>query len=289
MRDADFRYVFLGIETPDPEVLRRTQKKQNSHRPMLQRIHKLYEYGMTAFGGFILGLDGEPGRMDQPMIKLIEEACINFAMVGFLVASPNTQLARRLFKEERLLNFRGEIVENADQILVCADSTDSNVPIIDQTVAGLNFRTGRDRLEIMQDYVNVISAIYEPKSYFNRILRLSGLLKVPNRHRPRWFEIKRDMIGAVKLASALTRDPETRGLFWRNVWASLREGPAVFAQMMKLMGMYVHYKKQLAYTLAAVKAQIPIAVEVERKLAERDRAKQKPQETETRELQSLAS
>src|SRR5690606_11173040 len=34
MREAKFRFVFMGIETPDPELLLMTQKSQNTVRPI---------------------------------------------------------------------------------------------------------------------------------------------------------------------------------------------------------------------------------------------------------------
>ncbi|MFN8708434.1 MAG: B12-binding domain-containing radical SAM protein, partial [Planctomyces sp.] len=35
MRRVDFRYVFMGIETPDPELLAITQKRMNSMKPIV--------------------------------------------------------------------------------------------------------------------------------------------------------------------------------------------------------------------------------------------------------------
>jgi radical SAM superfamily enzyme YgiQ (UPF0313 family) len=274
MCEAEFRNVFFGIETPDPEVLRRTQKKQNAFRPIRDRIHKLYDHGMVAYAGFILGLDGEKERMDQAMIQLIEDTCINFAMVGFLVALPNTQLTKRLLREGRLLSFRLEPIENEEQMLGSADANQSVAPLVDQAINGLNFRTQRERLEIMQDYLNVIRAVYEPTSYFDRVLRLIGLLKVRSRHRPRWFEIKRDLLGFVRMALTFSRDKRTRPLFWRNVCAALAKGPVVLAAIMHLMAGFVHFQRHARYTLDAIKQQMPIATEMERKLAEHDRAKQ---------------
>jgi radical SAM superfamily enzyme YgiQ (UPF0313 family) len=270
MRDAEFRFVFLGIETPDPEVLRRTQKRQNSYRPMLQRIHKLYEYGMVAHGGFILGLDGEKPGIDKVMIDLIDNSLINVAMVGFLVALPNTQLVRRLLREKRLLDFRGDLVETEEQLVGCANQSDSFVPVIDQTLAGLNFRTDRDRMDILQDYLTVISNIYEPKSYFDRVLRLIQTLKGTDRHQPRWFEIRREMIAFARVVRELTADRNTRWLFWRNVWHAARKGKFVFAAAMNLMALYLHFRAQVRYTVQFVTQQLPVHAEIERKLAEHD-------------------
>lgn len=272
MREAEFRSVFFGIETPDPDVLRITQKKQNSYRPILQRIHKLYDYGMVATGGFILGFDGEKDGVDELMIELIEDACINIAMVGLLVALPNTQLTRRLLRERRLLSVSGEPIDSELVMFSPAEADGADAQPIDQTMAGLNFRTQRSRQRIMQDLVNVVSTIYEPQRYFDRILRLSKRLKASSRHRPRWFEIKRDLASFVRLTWAMTKDGETRYYYWRNLMAGIRMGAAGFSSILCLMGAYVHFKKQVHYTVAEVTRQMPMYAEADRKLAERDDA-----------------
>jgi radical SAM superfamily enzyme YgiQ (UPF0313 family) len=258
MKEAEFQRVFFGIETPDPEVLKITQKRQNVFRPILQRLNKLYAHGMVAFAGFILGLDGEKGRMDQPMIQLIEDSCINIAMVGFLVALPNTQLTRRLLRQGRLISAAGEIITTEEERLAAVDATNSVMLIVDQTVAGLNFRTDKDRLEIIYDFMNVISAVYEPKSYFERLLRLTSLLKCSSRHRPGRFQLKRELLALMRLTRVMHGDRTTRRLFWRVMWAALRKGTGVFAQIVRLIAMYVHLRQQARYSLDAVKAQLPI-------------------------------
>jgi radical SAM superfamily enzyme YgiQ (UPF0313 family) len=268
MREAEFRSVFFGIETPDPDVLRITQKKQNSYRPILERIHKLYDHGMVAYGGFILGLDGEKDGVDDLMIELIEDACINIAMVGLLVALPNTQLTRRLLKERRLLNLNGDLIHSEEEMFSSADHNGADAQPIDQTMAGLNFRTQRSRQRIMEDLVTVVSTVYEPKRYFDRLLRLSKRLKVQSRHRPRAFEIKRDLAAFMRLTWAMTRDGNTRYYFWRNLFAAIPMGAAGFSSILNLMGAYVHFKQQVRYTISEVTRQIPVHAETDRRLAE---------------------
>ena len=271
LREAEFRSVFFGIETPDADALRITQKKQNSHRPMLQRIHKLYDFGMVAYGGFILGLDGEKDGVDETMIELIEDACINVAMVGLLVALPNTQLTRRLLRERRLLSLSGDLIESEQEMFTSAEAGGVDKPQIDQTMAGLNFRTQRSRQRILEDLVNVVSTVYEPKRYFDRLLRLSKRLKTSSRHRPRLFEIKRDLVAFMRLTWAMTKDGETRYYYWRNLIAAMRMGPAGFSSILNLMGAYVHFKRQVHYSLTEVTRQMPVFAAADRRLAELDR------------------
>ena len=59
MEAVDFRYLFVGIETADKDLLIRTQKKQNTRNPIAEAVHRLNAHGMVVTAGFILGFDGE--------------------------------------------------------------------------------------------------------------------------------------------------------------------------------------------------------------------------------------
>src|SRR2546426_125482 len=96
MEAVDFRYVFVGVETPDKELLIRTQKKQNTRHPIVEGVHRLNDHGMVVTAGFILGFDGETRKAADAIAACVEAAGIPMAMVGLLTALPNTQLTWRL-------------------------------------------------------------------------------------------------------------------------------------------------------------------------------------------------
>jgi radical SAM superfamily enzyme YgiQ (UPF0313 family) len=50
MRDAGFRRVFLGIETPVEESLKEAQKSQNRGN-LLDSVKKIQSYGMEVMAG----------------------------------------------------------------------------------------------------------------------------------------------------------------------------------------------------------------------------------------------
>ena len=256
MQDADFRVIFMGIETPDPELLLKTQKSQNTVKPIVDRVQTLYKYGMVATAGFIMGFDGEKAGMDIAMVKLIEDCDINMAMVGLLVALPNTQLTRRLLREKRLLSFGGHLVASEAELHSSALAEGSALEVVDQTLAGLNFITTRDRVEIFDEYKNVVRTIYDARRYFDRALRLGRSLAGKSRHRPGLLELKRHALGFWRVSVAMTRDPETRWLYWRNVFLLARRGHVVFEQVMRLMGIFLHFKRQTAYLLKVLEKQM---------------------------------
>jgi hypothetical protein len=204
-----------------------------------------------------MGFDGEKKHMDLSMIQLIEETGINMAMVGLLVALPNTQLSRRLLKEERLLSFRGELIRSDSDLREKAyDVEHSIAEVVDQTVAGLNFITTRDRFEIFEEYLNVVRTIYAPKVYMDRVLRVGKMLKCRSKHIPRFFEIKRHIPAFFRLSFAMTKSKETRRLYWRNVAQLIVLGPVVFEQTMRVMGIYLHFREQVAYLENSIRKQI---------------------------------
>src|SRR4029078_7231292 len=102
MRDAGFRRVFLGIETPVEESLKEAQKSQNRGN-LLQSVKKIQSYGMEVMAGFFVGFYNDPEDIFERQINFIRNSAIPLAMVGLLNALPDTQLWKRLKREGRLL------------------------------------------------------------------------------------------------------------------------------------------------------------------------------------------
>ncbi|MBJ3775275.1 B12-binding domain-containing radical SAM protein [Acuticoccus sp. 2012] len=161
---AGFLGVFIGIESPDDNVLNATKKKQNTKRNIAESVHKVYASGLAVLAGFIVGFDEEKGSVGDAIADLIEEAAIPIAMVGLLYALPETGLTRRLAKEGRLhppLSMEEALAEGS----------------ADQCTQGLNFDTLRPRAEILRDFRTVVARTYDLKAYHRRVRRLADLLR----------------------------------------------------------------------------------------------------------------
>jgi len=258
MRAAEFRYVFVGIETPDPELLLKTQKSQNTMKPIADRIRKINSYGITVLAGFIMGFDGEKEHTDQSLIRCIEDTAVCMAMVGLLVALPNTQLTRRLQKEGRLLNFQFEPIASNQlpQDGPAAAFHNPRVEVSDQTTAGINFVTLRPREEVLNEFCNVVRTVYAPKAYMDRVMRAARRTWKFPRHLPRPKQFLRNMRGLVTVCWEMSKIPVARVYFWRNFFRGIFLGPYRFEIMMRLMGMYLHFEPHTRYTLANVAKQI---------------------------------
>jgi len=161
MVDAGFSMVFLGIESPNPEALLMTNKKQNvSHGKgdfLLGAVRKIQEKGMEVTGGFILGLDGDGEGVFDAQINFIQEAGIPLAMIGLLTAIKGTDLYARLQTEGRLL----------------AESPGDNISF------KLNYVPQMDPQILLDGYKRVLSTLYDPslKKYFDRCLTMLAHLR----------------------------------------------------------------------------------------------------------------
>ncbi len=101
-RDANFGWVFIGIESTDPASLKETLKTQNLHEDILTSVRRIYSYGIDVLAGFIIGFDHDTLDAFEQQYQFISDAGIQSAMVGLLTAIPKTPLYDRLKKDGRL-------------------------------------------------------------------------------------------------------------------------------------------------------------------------------------------
>jgi radical SAM superfamily enzyme YgiQ (UPF0313 family) len=101
-RDAGFTWVFTGIESSDPETLKATGKRQNTHEDSLVSVRRLYAHGIDVLAGFIVGFDRDTPATFEVQHDFILNSGIQAAMIGLLTALPRTPLYQRLEKEGRL-------------------------------------------------------------------------------------------------------------------------------------------------------------------------------------------
>jgi radical SAM superfamily enzyme YgiQ (UPF0313 family) len=228
LRDANFIAVFIGIESPDPDVLAAAQKKQNTRRDIAESVHRIQAAGIFVVAGFIVGFDNEPASVSQAMIALIEEAAIPICMVGLLYALPNTQLTRRLEQEGRL----------APQHHLASEARQS-----DQCMAGLNFETVRPRHDVLRDYRTVVDYIYRQDVYFARIRRAVDHLDCSGvngtLHRSAWLRGTR-LLARLFWSVGRRHRGMGRDLLRLAVYM-LRHNPRAFRSGIYMAGLFAHF------------------------------------------------
>jgi radical SAM superfamily enzyme YgiQ (UPF0313 family) len=100
---ANFRAVFVGIETPRETSLKETKKFQNVSGESLEgRLARIQSAGLDIYAGFIVGFDNDDEAIFEDQFQFIQNNGILLAMVGMLTAIPGTPLFDRLKKENRL-------------------------------------------------------------------------------------------------------------------------------------------------------------------------------------------
>jgi radical SAM superfamily enzyme YgiQ (UPF0313 family) len=220
MRAADFRRVFVGIETPVEESLKETRKGQNTRRDLLESVYKIQSYGMEVMAGFIVGFDSDPDNIFELQIKFIRESAIPLAVVSLLGAAPDTQLWRRLQREGRLL------------METTGDNTDCT----------LNFIPKMNADRLVKGYKTIVRTIYSPREYYGRVLdcltRVQRDKLIPHRD-SLWEEIA--SFGRLVFTLGM-RDHERRE-FWRYMKRVLIAHRDEFPTAMMLAGMGYHFRK----------------------------------------------
>jgi radical SAM superfamily enzyme YgiQ (UPF0313 family) len=102
MKRAGFSAVFLGIENPDEDALRRMNKKQNLKVDVPKAIETIQASGIEVYGGFIFGGDEDTPTTADRIVDFVKRTRIFTAMTGILTPIPHTPLWERLKGEGRL-------------------------------------------------------------------------------------------------------------------------------------------------------------------------------------------
>jgi fatty-acid desaturase/radical SAM superfamily enzyme YgiQ (UPF0313 family) len=192
MRDAGFKSVFLGIETPVESGLSASNKLQNTRRNLLDSIAAIQSYGMQVMGGFTLAFDTDHADIFDRMVEFIQKSGIPIAMVGLLQVMPGTQLFRRLWKEGRIL-----------------DGGHGN-----NTSEHLNFLSHVDATRLIEGYRSVLKRIYSCEAYYERVkLYLDRMQPKPSVWTPKQRLLTPSSV------RALVTSAFQQGIFGRRRWS----------------------------------------------------------------------
>lgn len=243
MQECDFRYVFMGIESADEEVLRKTHKVQNTVMPPEEVVRTVNAYGIVVNTGLILGFDGETEKAPDLMLRMIERTAAFPTLILALHALPNTDLAERLAREGRL--FGGGIDIRRD------DRTDT-------ATTGLNFVTSRPRAQILADLARVLEEVYHPRNHYRRVAQTVRWLGRKNRFRPPLKMLPRLFRSFLRIALTVGLDRETGPLFWRAVLGTALTKPAALEVVIGQAVFNWNYRKQAMTYVRALREDIAL-------------------------------
>jgi radical SAM superfamily enzyme YgiQ (UPF0313 family) len=233
LREARFKALLIGIETPDEDALKSAQKQQNTGFSIAEAVDAIYrQAGATVHSGFLLGMDGEPDDIRAQIIQCIEETSVPWVMPSVVYPLPETQLARRLAREGRLFpKARGT----------------HDKEVRDQISAGIMFKPERSPAVIVDDLLAIMKHSFEPANYFARCRSVALRLDTIPALMPSWFLLKRNVRAFGRLCVAMTRDRGTRTPFWRSIWTVLLRNPRGIEALAMLSILFVHFQSILPY------------------------------------------
>jgi radical SAM superfamily enzyme YgiQ (UPF0313 family) len=237
MKEVDFRYVFLGIETPENETLLQNKKTQNVNKPIEDAVRKLLSYGIVSNGGYIIGFDSESRQIAGNMIDSIRKSGISMVMLGLLYALPNTQLTRRLEAEGRLFHQSSQAVGDND---------------IDQSTSGLNFITLIPRSEILKNYIRVINDIYEPYDYYQRVIFTGLKIRPHYKHKPDFRTTMLYLRSFLRVCKRAGFSKATGLYYWKMFFTVIFRNPKGIEPAVNLAAMFIHFQKQKEYIVSAM-------------------------------------
>lgn len=220
MAEAGFSMVFVGLESPDPESLAAAGKLQNLRLDVVASVKKIQARGIEVTGGFIIGFDSDTEEIFDLQIEFIRELAIPTAMVGLLMALPQTRLYERLKREGRILH----------------ESAGNNTHD-----GALNFVTRLPRELLVNGYERVLTTIYSPRVYFDRCL--SVLERYPRHERVKQLVTRitgREIFGLI--ASLVRQILSPYGFFYlRYLALAFRRRPDLAVKIVTMAIQGHHY------------------------------------------------
>ncbi len=248
MRDNDFRYLFVGIESGDDAVLEKTKKAQNNIIDPVEAVKIFNAHSMIVNTGLILGFDGESENSAANMLRMVQQTGAFPTLVLPLHALPDTQLSRRLQKEGRLFA-GGAVVMNTEERT-------------DTATTGLNFVTSRPRVDILRDLAHVLEELYKPENHYARVALTAANLKPAYKQRPSFGQVLTLAKGFIKIATSLGLERETAPYFWRAFFNVVRSNFGAIEMVVGGAVMNANYARQSKSYIRALREQIAQVEEI---------------------------
>ena len=222
MQKAGFSSVFIGIETPSEESLRECNKFNNVKRDLIASVKKIQNFGLQVSGGFIVGFDSDTPSIFERQIAFIQQSGIVTAMVGLLHAPVGTRLFERLKKEKRLL----------PGVSFSGNNTDLTI----------NFIPKMNLQSLLDGYRRIVTTIYEPARYYERVLEFFKEFKPARKKSIRMlrFCYVKALIKAMFYLGVLEKG---RRHYWRLLLKTLVRYPRFFPEAVTFAIYGLHFRK----------------------------------------------
>ena len=189
MYRANFRSVFIGIETPRLASLQETKKFQNIRGDTMEaKLGRIRNAGLDVSAGFIVGFDHDDKEIFADQFRFIQDNGITLAMVGMLQAIPTTPLYKRLEQEGRLVD-------------------DPNCNFIPKQMT---------RDELRQGYWDLVKRVYSPEAFLDRHFKIY--------ESPTYVKRRAEICRKAGQGNSLSALAYGLVLLWALFWELLRDG-----------------------------------------------------------------
>ena len=199
---ANFRSVFIGIETVRTASLNETKKLQNIAGDSLDaKLARIRNAGLDISAGFILGFDNDDKTIFEDQFLFIQDNGILMAIVGRLMAVPKTPLYDRLKKEGRLK----------------PNGTNCNIVPKQMTSA-----------ELKQGYWDLLNRLYAPRAFLDRSFKVAQF--------PEFRRKRAEICNKAGEGKRIRTLSYGMILLWNLFWALLKD-----RSLTKIGSVYVRY------------------------------------------------
>lgn len=204
---ANFRRLFMGIESDDLTTLKAANKAHNTAMPVAEAVARIQRHNITVWAALLAGFDEDGPDVFERYERFVDQASIAMVIPGLLQAVPGTRYHESVVEQGRLLPLRNGYVAgqagSLDSLLV------TNVRPKHQSQA-----------ELIEGYRRFARALYEYDAYADRLIRFLEAGDKP------------------ELGRVDARDVwEARGVLWRLVRHYVLESDAdrrrFFARIMR--------------------------------------------------------
>jgi radical SAM superfamily enzyme YgiQ (UPF0313 family) len=263
MTEANFDTIFIGVESPDEEVLQRAHKRQNVASPLAESLKTINDNGLSIIGSFILGMDGETAGAGDRIADFCEAVNLPVVMLNMLFPLLRTRLWHRLRQEGRL---REALME---------DWAKRKTPEMEYYTQ-LFFEPSRPEAEVVEEYFRMVDRLLEPSAYLARAYRAilamrptrSAMAAKAGKTLPpagpflqkSQTDIQNDILRFLRLAWSQGVKSSCRGQFWRQLYGVWQHNPSRLIRYLRTCAFgedFFPFREALIRHRQSLKAQAP--------------------------------
>ena len=238
--DVNFGTVCIGLETPNKEALKETNKPQNYTTNIVKDVHKILSYGIGVRAGLVVGFDHDDMNIFDRQFEFIQKTCIHGPVVNMIKAIRGTRLWSRLQKEGRLVDEERLILTNEETWKSIPEYCFAHTNIIPKQMT---------RVELMTGYKHLLERVHDWESFAERV---KGFVSVVKRspsvmHKPASQDVVQRIFKAIE-----AEGKEAQGAVFSILSFTNEHAPSLLRTVMR----FVLYQLVTAQVVEAVCASL---------------------------------